>query len=535
MSADAKIISIMDTTLRDGEQTPDIAYTPPEKLQLARMLLADANVDRIEIASTRVSEGERDAAKRITSWARKNDSLMRVEMLGFCDGKKSVDWLQSAGGKVLNLLTKGSERHCRGQLRVTPEAHQKQIADTIRYAKRHRVKVNVYLEDWSNGVRENFDYVAGIVQLLRTLDIERIYLPDTLGAMGPEDTGTYIGLMVTAWPDQHFEYHSHNDYGLSTANCLAAVRAGARGVHTSVNGLGERAGNTRLAEIVPAIKDLTEFHTQANEKFLVTLSQLVETFTGKEVPANAPIVGHDVFTQTAGVHADGDAKGNLYASKLLPTRFQRQRRYALGKLSGKASIDHNLKMLGIELSPAKRKLLLKRIIELGDKKHTVGPQDLPLIIAELLKMPEDQQIRIQHYDVTVAKDAVPAAQVRVAYQGRTVDSTGTGDGGYDAFMTALRKAMRSEFGIELPKLADYRVRIAPGGRTAALVETLIRWESPKEGEDTFATIGVDSDQMAAAVIATEKMLNASLPPSAATRRSKKKKKKATRKAATKAS
>ncbi len=532
MSADSKSISIMDTTLRDGEQTPDISYTPSEKLQLARMLLADANVDRIEIASTRVSEGEREAAKRITSWARKNDAILRVEMLGFCDGTKSVDWLTSAGGKVLNLLTKGSERHCLGQLRVKPAVHREQIAETIRYAKKHRVKVNVYLEDWSNGVRENFDYVASIVQLLREHDIERIYLPDTLGAMGPEDTGRYIGLMVTAWPDQHFEYHSHNDYGLSTANCLAAVRAGARGVHTSVNGLGERAGNTRLAEIVPAIKDLTEFHTLADEKYLATLSKLVETFTGKEVPANAPIVGQDVFTQTAGVHADGDAKGDLYASKLLPTRFQRQRRYALGKLSGKASIDHNLKRLGIELAPDTRKLLLRRIIELGDKKHTVGPEDLPLIIAELLKMPEDQNIRIQHYDVTVAKDAVPAAQVRVAYQGRTAESTGTGDGGYDAFMNALRDAMRSEFEIELPKLADYRVRIAPGGRTEALVETLIRWVSPKEGEDTFATIGVDSDQMAAAVIATEKMLNASLPPQADRKSAKKtSKKKASRKAA----
>jgi len=323
--------------------------------------------------------------------------------------------------------------------------------------------------------------------------------------------------MVSAWPNVHFEYHGHNDYGLATANCLAAIKAGARGVHTSVNGLGERAGNTRLAEVVPAIKDHTPFSTRVNEKNLVAISHLVETLTGKDVPANAPIVGRDVFTQTAGVHADGDAKGDLYASRLSPDRFQRRRQYALGKLSGKASVDHHLKRLGIELAPAKRKLLLKRIIELGDKKHTVGPEDLPLIIAEILKTPSESRIHITHYHVTVASNDLPEAEVTVAFQGKTAKAHGTGDGGYDAFMNALRQAMAS-YDIELPHLVDFRVRIAPGGRTEALVETVIRWEGIRETEETFSTLGVDSDQMAAAVIATEKMLNSILSHPATNRR-----------------
>jgi len=517
MVSEAKTIAILDTTLRDGEQTPDISYTPSEKLQLARLLLSDVNVDRIEIASTRVSEGEREGARGIIAWAKKNACLDRVEMLGFCDETKSVDWLRSTGGKALNLLTKGSERHCRGQLRVRPEVHREQIANTIRYARRKHVLVNVYLEDWSNGVRENFDYVCAMMQMLCTLPIERVYLPDTLGVLAPDDISGYTRLMVSAWPNVHFEYHGHNDYGLATANCLAAIKAGARGVHTSVNGLGERAGNTRLAEVVPAIKDHTSFSTRVNEKNLVAISHLVETLTGKDVPANAPIVGRDVFTQTAGVHADGDAKGDLYASRLSPDRFQRRRQYALGKLSGKASVDHHLKRLGIQLPPAKRKLLLKRIIELGDKKHTVGPEDLPLIIAEILKTPSESRIHITHYQVTVASNELPEAEVAVAFQGKTAKAHGTGDGGYDAFMNALRQAMTS-YGIELPHLVDFRVRIAPGGRTEALVETVIRWEGITETEETFSTLGVDSDQMAAAVIATEKMLNAILPHPATNRR-----------------
>ena len=197
--------------------------------------------------------------------------------------------------------------------------------------------------------------------------------------------------MVANWPDQCFEFHAHNDYGLATANCLAALAAGARGVHTSVNGMGERTGNTRLAEVVAAIHDYTKFRTRVREDRLSAVSRLVETFSGKDIAANTPIVGRDVFTQTAGIHADGDLKGDLYTTRLAPARFGGRRRYALGKLSGKASVDQNLKALGIELAPAERDLVLQRIIELGDKKHTVSVEDLPYLIADVLKSPGELQ------------------------------------------------------------------------------------------------------------------------------------------------
>jgi D-citramalate synthase len=497
----------MDTTLRDGEQTPDVAYTPAEKLQLARILLADVGVDRIEIASTRVSAGEREAARRVTDWARKRRLLPRVEILGYCDGRASPDWIAATGGRVLNLLVKGSERHCRTQLGMTPEAHRDAVAQTARHAKRKRIKTNAYLEDWSNGVRESFDYVFAMVNLLAELDVQRIYLADTLGVCAPDDVARYVGLMTATWPDVAFEFHAHNDYGLSTANCLAAVGVGVRGVHTSVNGMGERTGNTRLAEIVAALHDHSEFRTGVVERRLGAVSRLVETFSGKDVAANTPIVGRDVFTQTAGIHADGDAKGDLYASRLAPARFGQRRRYALGKLSGKASLDHNLEALGIQLRAEDRELLLQRIIDLGDKKHTVSVEDLPYIIADVLKTPEEQLVRIDSYRVTVATDEAPRAEVKLAYRRRSARATGTGDGGYDALMNALRKAAR-KLGLEVARLRDYRVRIPPGGRTTALVETVITWRSEVHQEGTFTTIGVDPDQLAAAVVATEKMLNA---------------------------
>jgi D-citramalate synthase len=252
---DPRRIEVMDTTLRDGEQTPDVAYTPAEKLQLARLLLANVGVDRIEIGQARVSIGELEAVRRVAAWARREKMLPRVEILGYCDGRQSVDWIVAAGGKVLNLLTKGSERHCRMQLRMEPAEHRSSAEQTLAHARRRRLFVNAYLEDWSSGVRDSFDYVFAMVEALRRGGVKRIYLADTLGILGPEDVTRYVGLMTATWPQLCFEFHAHNDYGLATANCLAAVRAGARGVHTSVNGMGERAGNTHLAEAVAAIHD----------------------------------------------------------------------------------------------------------------------------------------------------------------------------------------------------------------------------------------------------------------------------------------
>jgi D-citramalate synthase len=270
--------------------------------------------------------------------------------------------------------------------------------------------------------------------------------------------------------------------------------------------MGERAGNARLAEIVAALHDHSPYCTDVDESRLVAASRLVEIFSGKTINANAPIVGGDVFTQTAGIHADGDAKAELYASRLAPDRFGRRRRYALGKLSGKASLDQNLERLGIELPEEARNLVLKRIIELGDKKHAVVPEDLRFIIADVLKTPREQMVQVASYEVWVGSDALPRAKTTVAYRKKTSSAEASGDGGYDAFMNALKKAVKT-FRLAVPALQDFRVRIPPGGRTSALVETVITWRG-EAGEDAWSTLGVDSDQLAAAVIATEKMLNA---------------------------
>ncbi|MCE9501194.1 MAG: 2-isopropylmalate synthase, partial [Leptospira sp.] len=216
----------------------------------------------------------------------------------------------------------------------------------------------------------------------------------------------------------------------------------------------------------------------------------------------------DVFTQTAGVHADGDKKGNLYANAILPERFGRKRSYALGKLAGKASISENLKQLGLVLSPETEKKVLERVIELGDQNKNITQEDLPFIIASLEGDLVQQEFEIVSCVVTSGKGIIPSANLSVLFKKENYKETGSGDGGYDAFMDALNKISR-KIGIALPALIDYQVRIPPGGKTSALVETIITWDRNPDAkeENLLRTIGVDSDQVMAAVKATERMLN----------------------------
>lgn len=505
-----KVIEIMDTTLRDGEQTEGVSFSGFEKMQIARFLLDQLKVDRIEVASAKVSASEQKVAGDIIAWAEERGFGERIEILGFVDHQKSVDWIRGAGGHVINLLTKGSRRHCELQLGKTLKEHLADIEKTIKYARDQKLRVNVYLEDWSNGFLNSNDYVRELVDAMRQLPIHRFLFPDTLGVMSPYEVTAGIEDSLNRHPDLPIDFHGHNDYGLATANCLAAVKAGVRGIHVAVNGLGERAGNSPLEAVVTALHDKLGVKTGVDEKAIMDAARLVETFSGKRISANRPIVGHDVYTQTAGIHADGDKKHNLYANPILPERFGRQRVYALGKLSGKASITNNLKMLGIELSAEHEGKLLERIKELGEQKKLVTSDDLPFLIADLFGTSGGSSFQIKNATVTTSLGQRPSAQIEVEFKGKTYREQSFGDGGYDAFMNAL-SAVAEKNQIRLPALVDYEVRIPPGGKTDALVEAVVTWKMETE-ERSFRTVGVDCDQLVAAIKATEKMMNRVLTP-----------------------
>ncbi|MDR2287037.1 MAG: 2-isopropylmalate synthase [Prevotellaceae bacterium] len=497
-------IEIMDTTLRDGEQTSGVAYTASEKLHISRLLLEEVKVDRIEVASARVSAGELEAVQRITKWATKNNRLDQIEVLALIDGAKSLDWICNAGAKVVNLLSKGSLKHLIGQLRKSPEEHIADIRKIVDTLVKSGMKANVYLEDWSNGMRHSKGYVFYMVNHLKDMPVQRIMLPDTLGMLSPDEVFDFCREMCSRYPDVHFDFHAHNDYDLAVANTLAAVKAGVKGIHATVNGLGERAGNAPLASVVAVIKDHTDRQLNVNEGKLTFMSQMVETFSGIRIPANKPVVGENVFTQASGVHADGDNKDKLYYNDLLPERFGRVRKYALGKTSGKSNILKNLEEMGILLDSKAMQLVTNRVIELSDRKENVTAEDLPYIISDVLQSEGvEQKIRIRNFSLNVAKGLKSVATLSIEINGKCYEETSAGDGQYDAFVNALRKIYTS-LNMNLPKLTDYVVTIPPGGKTDALVETIITWQN---GGKEFKTRGLDPDQTISAIQATVKMLN----------------------------
>lgn len=495
----------MDTTLRDGEQTSGVAFSISEKLTITQLLLEELCVDRVEIASARVSEGEFAAVKAITSWAEANGFIDAIEVLSFVDNGVSIEWMIRAGVKVQNLLTKGSLNHLTHQLKKTPEQHFADVAVTIDSAQKAGITTNVYLEDWSNGMKCCREYVWQFLDFLSGQPVKRVLLPDTLGVLTPSETYQYISELRTKYPDIHFDFHAHNDYDLATANALEAVKAGINGLHLTVNGMGERAGNAAMASVVAVINDFQpDTEISLKESSIFKVSKLVETFSSIRIPANKPIVGENVFTQTAGIHADGDNKNNLYFNDLLPERFGRKRKYALGKTSGKANIEKNLQELGLKLNDVDLKKVTQRVIELGDKKETVTQEDLPYIISDVLDSNlYEERVVVESYVLTNSKGLRPSATLAVCIEGKLFEEHAQGDGQFDAFMNALNQAYK-KVDKKLPNLVDYAVRIAPGSNSDALCETIITWETENR---TFKTRGLDSDQTVCAIKATQKMLN----------------------------
>ncbi len=497
-------ITIMDTTLRDGEQTSGVTFTATEKLNIAKLLLTDLKVDRIEVASARVSEGEYQGAKKIFDWARKNGHIEKVEVLGFIDGDISLKWIKEAGGMVNNLLMKGSLKHCETQLRKTPEQHIADVKNVLAIAREMDIRMNIYFEDWSNGMRNSPEYMYQVLDALKDESIERFMLPDTLGILNQQETYDFCLDMKTRYPGLKFDFHAHNDYDLATANTFSAIKAGITGIHTTVNGLGERAGNVPLSSVIGVVNDHFKYTMNVREDRLYHASKMIESFSGIRIPLNKPLIGENVFTQTSGIHADGDSKDDLYFNDLLPERFGRKRTYALGKMSGKASIQKNLEELGIELSKEDMKLITERVIALGDKKEIITKEDLPYIISDVLRSQKvHETIRIKNFQLSVARGLKSVATVAIEIDCFVHEETASGDGQYDAFMMAIRK-IYGRLNKKLPTLADYVVTIPPGGKTDALVECMITWDL--DG-NLIKTRALDSDQTVAAIECTRRMLN----------------------------
>lgn len=503
MEVTSRHIQIMDTTLRDGEQTQGVSFSPDEKIEIVKALLGALHVDRIEVASARVSNREKEGLVKINRWAAENGYADCIEVLGFVDHHRSVDWILESGGRVLNLLTKGSAKHCHEQLGKTLTEHVHDIKQTLDYAFSHDLTVNIYLEDWSNGYADSRDYVFALMDELKDSGISRFMLPDTLGVMSPEEVYDSIKDMVKRYPQVQFDFHPHNDYGLAVANAMTAVKAGVSAIHCTINCLGERTGNASLAEVEVVLRDKMNVHTSIDESNIVQVSNMVENFSGKWVSANAPIVGADVFTQTAGIHADGDQKAGLYETRLSPERFSRKRSYALGKMSGKASLTKNLEELGLSLSEENQAKVLEKVRQLGDSKQQITLHDLPFIISDVMESHDYHHIKLLDCVINSSLKLYSTVSILVEIEGKSHRAAGSGNGGFDAFIDAISKIVK-QYDYQLPSLTDYEVHIPKGGHTNALTECIITWDT---GDKPIKTRGVNLNQVFAAISATIRLIN----------------------------
>ncbi len=493
-------MKIFDTTLRDGEQTNNVCFSPKEKLIIAENLLNNLCVDYIEIGSCRVSKNEQESISLISDYALKNGFIDRISVLSFTDYNKSIDSILGTPCRKINLLTKGSRKHCEIQLKKKLSEHIADIEKTLEYAEKNNIQYSVYLEDWSRGIQDDFEYVNEITQFLSTTNVKSIILCDTLGILNPWKTSELVEKMQNVFPTINFDFHCHNDYGLAVANSLYAAMSGIKCIHGTINGIGERAGNTNLIDFVVAARDHLNFNINIKEDKFHNISSLVERFSGKKIGHNAPIVGRDVFTQTAGIHADGDNKGNLYKSKLSPDRFNRTTEYSLGKMSGKSNLEIHLKNMGILLTDDQKALVLQKIIEISDSKNIITSYDLPFIISDVVGTGNEPEFKVLECIITSSTNLLPVANVKIMYKNKEYFMNSSGNGGYDAFMNCLKKIAQN-CDIIIPKLIDFEVSIPQGGQTNALVETVIIWEN------NVKTIGISSDQIMSSIKATEKAIN----------------------------
>lgn len=492
-------IELMDSTLRDGEQTAGVSFNPKEKESIA-FALYDAGIRRIEMASAQASEQDMTAIKNTKKAFDDKGYQNPIECLSFIL-KPHIDWIKESGATTVNLLVKSSTAHVTQLKGKTPKDHIRDVIETTDYAKDNALNVNAYLEHFSYGMAHSKQYVYDLIDKLNSAKIQKIMLADTMGILNPKKTEIYITDLKKRHPKTHFDFHAHNDYGLATANTLIAISHGCNGAHVTVNGLGERAGNASLETVAVSLKDFCGIDT-IDENKLMALSKLTKTLSGIKIEASHPIIGKNSHIHKAGVHTHGAKKG-LYTNPLLEqNRFNKTITYDLGKLSGRTSIFSELEKMGI-IKPNQDIVaeLTEHIKTLSENKNIITRNDLLLLYLQKTNKDETGYMlkKISIKKTYTEKKSHAKAEVTLKTNSKTIKEKAIGGGGFDAIAKATRKMTSSDL-----KLKDYHVSIPPGDGTSSLVDTAIEWEYDKK---TFKTRGIHTDQDIAATLAMLKAIN----------------------------
>ncbi len=462
---DNGIVQIFDTTLRDGEQSPGASMNAGEKLVLARQL-EKLGVDVIEAGFAASSDGDFESVERIAQEVERPIvlSLARAQE---GDIKRALKAVEKAKRPGIHIFIATSDIHLKHKLRMSRDEVLDAAVAAVSFAKKHIDYIEFSAEDASRSEREFLAQVFG--EVIRA-GAKTLNVPDTTGYAIPAEFGALVRYLV-----EHTEgggqviwsAHCHNDLGLATANSLAAVANGARQVECTVNGIGERAGNTSLEEVVMALKTRKNYlnlDTRIITEQIYPSSRLLSQITGIPIPINKPIVGDNAFAHEAGIHQDGVLKQKQTYEIMTPESIGIPgNRLVLGKHSGRHAFDDRLKALGFNLSKEDMNRAFIRFKELADKKKDVYDEDIEAIIAEdIHRLPgRPDRFELLYLNINSSSNAIPSATVKMRVDNQELTDLETGDGVVDACYKAIAKIAGSR-----ARLLRYTVKAITGGADA---------------------------------------------------------------------
>jgi D-citramalate synthase len=469
--------------LRDGEQTPGVSLTPEEKLLIAKRL-DEIGVDVIEAGFAAASEGEMEAIKLIAKEG------LRAEVCSFARGVKSdIDAALKSEVDSIFLVIPSSDIHIKHKLKKTREEILRLTEECVEYAKDHGLIVEFGPED---ATRSDLNFLKEIIKVSLSSGVDRVTPPDTVGILTPERSYEFFSDLKEAFPNTIFGVHCHNDFGLAVANTLAALRAGVEEAHVTINGLGERAGNAALEEVIVALKLQYNVNTSIKTNLLYETSLLVSRLTGVPIQPNKAIVGENAFIHESGIHTHAILSEPSTYEVIPPEIVGRTRRLVVGKHAGAHGVMAALKEMGLNPSEDQLKEILLRVKALGDKGKRVTDADLRAIAESVMGIPQIRPIKLEELTVVTGDHVTPTASVRLNVNGKMLIEAATGVGPVDAAMNAIRKAVAT---IEPIRLEEYHVNAITGG-TDAVVEVIVKLS---KGDKVVTSMGVHEDIVMASV------------------------------------
>lgn len=466
-------VKIFDTTLRDGEQTPGVSLTPEEKLEIARQI-DKLGVDTIEAGFPITSKGEVEAIKRIAKEGLRAEicGLARVE-------KEDIDAAVNCNVECVHVFIATSDIHLKYKLKLTRKEVLQKVIEGVEHAKSYGVQVEFSAED---ATRTNTEYLEQVYKAAEEAGADRINIPDTVSIMTPSKIFQLVS-EIRRSVRLPISVHCHDDFGMAVANTIAGIDAGAIRAHVTVNGLGERAGNAALEEVVMILHSLYGKKTKINTRLIYETSRLVSSLSGIVVQPNKAIIGENAFGHESGIHAHGILSMPLTYEPIDPESVGRKRWLSAGKHAGGHGILAKLEEIGWNPTKAQLKQIVVRVKELGDKGKTVTDTDLSAIARSVIGKTSEEKKVIDLIDLSVMTGtrAVPTASVRLTLYGKEYVAAETGVGPVDSAIRAIQKITNNLMSI---KLKEYRLEAITGG-SDALAEVIVKLEE-KDGSVSSA-------------------------------------------------